>query len=265
MKSNIETKENKIKSSIGSIFAKMWIPQTSATEIPIILMHDSLGSVELWRDFPCILAENTARSVIAYDRLGFGKSDARYGLPSIEFIKEEATKFFPIIKRKLSITRYIMFGHSVGGAMSINIAARDSDCMAVVTASSQAFVEDRTVKGIKDAQRMFEQPGQIDRLKKWHGGKASWVLKAWTDVWLSPEFSTWSLDDCIRDVVCPVLVIHGEDDEYGSVAFPEFIASKVAGISKMMVFKGCGHMPHMERTDDVVNAVKVFLNENNLA
>lgn len=262
MKSDIQIKEFKIENLIGSIFARIWIPRTTATEIPIILMHDSLGSTDLWRDFPYILAENTSRSVIAYDRLGFGKSDVRHELPSIEFIKEEATKYFPIIKKKLSITRYIMLGHSVGGAMSINIAARDSDCMAVVTVSSQAFVEDRTVKGIKDAQIMFKQPGQIERLKKWHGEKADWVLRAWTDVWLSPEFSTWSLDECIRDVVCPVLAIHGEDDEYGSIAFPEFIASKVAGISKMMVFKNCGHMPHMEKTNEVVNAVKAFLNDN---
>ena len=265
MKSNIEIEEFKIENSIGNVFAKMWRPRTAATEIPVILMHDSLGSTDLWRDFPYILAEQTSRRVIAYDRLGFGKSDARHGLPSIEFIKEEATKFFPNIKRQLSIKRYILLGHSVGGAMSIHIAAGDSDCMAVVTVSSQAFVEDCTVKGIKDAKIMFEQPGQIERLKKWHGGKAAWVLRAWTDVWLSPEFSTWSLEDCIRDVVCPVLVIHGDNDEYGSIAFPEFIASKVAGISKMMVLKGCGHMPHMEKTDEVVNAVKLFLNENNLA
>jgi len=264
MTSNIEIKEFKIENSNGNISAKKWAPQTAITKVPIILLHDSLGSIDLWRDFPCILAEKTFRSVIAYDRLGFGKSDVRHKLPSIEFIKEEATKFFPIIKKQLSITKYILFGHSVGGAMAINIAARDTDCMAVVTVSSQAFVEDRTVKGIKEAQRIFEQPGQIERLKKWHGGKATWVLSAWIDVWLSPEFSTWSLDDCIRDVVCPVLVIHGDDDEYGSIAFPEFIASKVAGISKMLVFKGCGHMPHMEKTDEVVAAVKEFLNANHL-
>jgi len=264
MINTIEIKEFKIENDVGSIFARKWTPQTAVKQVPIILLHDSLGSVDLWRDFPYNLAEKTSRSVIAYDRLGFGKSDARHELPSMEFIKEEATKFFPVIKQQLSITKYILFGHSVGGAMAINIAARDKDCMAAVTVSSQAFVEDRTVKGIKEAKLMFEQPGQIERLEKWHGGKAAWVLSAWTDVWLSPEFSAWRLDDCIRDVVCPVLVIHGDDDEYGSIAFPEFIASQVAGISKMMVIKDCGHMPHMEKTDEVVNAVKEFLNTNNL-
>ena len=260
--SNIEIKEFKIEDSIGNIYAKTWIPKTAISEVPIILLHDSLGCVDLWRDFPGFLAEKSSRRVIAYDRLGFGKSDVRHELPSIEFIKEESTKYFPIIKKQLSITKYILFGHSVGGSMSINIAARDTDCIAVVTVSSQAFVEDRTVKGIKDAQIMFNQPGQIERLKKWHGGKASWVLKAWTDVWLSPEFSTWSLNDCIRDVVCPVLVIHGDNDKYGSIASPEFIASKVAGISEMLVFKGCGHLPQVEKTDEVVKAVKKFLNVN---
>lgn len=260
----MEARELEIEDPIGRIYAKMWAPETAASEVPIILLHDSLGSVDQWRDFPGILAGTTSRKVIAYDRLGFGKSGARREPPSIEFIQEESTTYFPVVKKRLSITKYILFGHSVGGAMSISIAARDTDCLAVVTMASQAFVEDRTVRGIEEARTMFDQPGQVERLQRWHGGKAGWVLKAWTDIWLSPEFSTWSLDDCIRDVACPVLVIHGDNDEYGSIAFPEFIAGRVSGTSEMLVLKDCGHMPHVEKTGEVVTAVRKFLDANSL-
>lgn len=143
--------------------------------------------------------------------------------------------------------------------MSVAIAARDRDCDAVVTIASQAFVEDLTTRGIEKARREFEQPGQLERLKKWHGEKAAWVLNAWTGVWLSPEFSTWSLAQSLPKVTCPVLAIHGDRDEYGSEAFPEYIAGKAGGVSEMAIIRDCGHMPHRERTNEVIHAVSTFV------
>lgn len=246
----------------GRIHGRQWIPAHLVSTIPIILLHDSLGSVDLWRDFPQRLSDSLARSVIAYDRLGFGKSGQRTGVPSPGFIEEEATTYFPLVKKQLSLTAYILFGHSVGGAMSINIAARDAACAAVITESSQAFVEDRTIAGITAAKQAFEQAGQIERLRKWHGDKAQWVLQAWTDVWLSAEFADWSLAESIGNVTCPVLAIHGDRDEYGSRAFPEFIAGRAGGVSELMMLHDCGHMPHKERPQAVIEAVRTFLTKH---
>ena len=104
--------------------------------------------------------------------------------------------------------------------MAVNVAARHaSDCRALITESAQAFAEDRTVAGVADA-RGFAEPGQLDRLKKYHGEKAAWVLSAWVDNWLSPAFTDWTLDEALRQVRCPVLALHGEVDEYGSPAHP---------------------------------------------
>ncbi len=125
-----------------------------------------MGSVDLWNDFPSKLAESLSRCVLAYDRLGFGKSDERDSLPSLEFIAEKATNYFPAIKEHSSLGSYVLFGHSVGGGMAIKIASQDSDCRAVVTVSAQVFVEDLTIKGIQKAKQMFEQRGQIKRLVK---------------------------------------------------------------------------------------------------
>jgi len=256
-----KVEEFKIDVPGGRVIAKQWVPESDSNKAPVILLHDSLGSVELWRDFPSRLAKGLSRCVVAYDRLGFGQSDARESLPSVEFIEEEAVKYFPAIKEQLSIQAYIPFGHSVGGSMAINIAARDPDCLAVVTVSAQAFVENLTVSGIREAAQTFKQPGQIERLMKWHGPKAEWVLCAWTDVWLSAEFRGWSLKKAIEGVHCPVLAIHGDSDEYGSSAFPEFIVKNSSGLAHMLIIENCGHMPHKEKTQEVIGATAEFLSD----
>jgi len=244
---------------VGTIFVKKWIPESPKFSSPIVLMHDSLGCVDLWRDFPEQLARSLSCVVIAYDRFGFGRSSVNNNIPSIDFVWDEADIYFPYIKVAAQFNKYYLFGHSVGGAMSIGIAAKDKDCIGVVTESAQAFVEEMTIAGIKEAQVLFQQHGQLERLMKWHGDKASWVLKAWIDVWLSAEFSSWSLESRIGKVTCPVLALHGDKDEYGSNAFPEFIASKVSGKSKIIIIENCGHVPHKEMTDEVISQTTLFL------
>ena len=126
--------------------------------------------------------------------------------------------------------------------MAVNVAARHaSDCRALITESAQAFAEDRTVAGVADAKRGFAEPGQLDRLKKYHGEKAAWVLSAWVDNWLSPAFTDWTLDEALRQVRCPVLALHGEVDEYGSPAHPERIAALTGG--RHLLLENCGHVP----------------------
>lgn len=146
-----------VKTPKGSLFAKSWNPQDHAEKSPILLLHDSLGCVQLWRDFPEKLAQTTRRQVIAYDRLGFGKSDKNINKPEIDFIAREAEEFFPIIKNQIGFKEFALFGHSVGGAMAVLIAKKFSkECVAVITESAQAFVEDRTLEGIKAAQKIFQ-------------------------------------------------------------------------------------------------------------
>ena len=243
----------------GNIFARQWAAEDNEN-IPIVLLHDSLGSVDLWRDFPALLSITLSRRVIAYDRLGFGKSSPRAELPSVDFIGEEARVYFPQIARALELDEYVLFGHSVGGAMALNIAAEDPNrCKAVITEAAQAFVEERTLSGIRAAREAFEDEGQVARLTRWHGERAQWVLDAWTRVWLSPEFRSWSLDPCLDRIECPVLAIHGDADEYGSVEFPRRITEGVRGPSQMELLVSCGHVPHREKTGEVLRLVRTFI------
>jgi pimeloyl-ACP methyl ester carboxylesterase len=256
---SIQTEEFKIDVVGAQVYVKKWSLNNARSNVPIVLMHDSLGCVELWRDFPQSLATNLSCPVIAYDRLGFGKSDPRSAMPSLQFISEEASLYFPLIKAALSISSYILLGHSVGGGMSIVIAANDADCKGVVTIAAQPFLEERTKAGILTAKNQFALPGQFQRLERWHGDKAKWVLDAWTNTWLSPDFAGYSLAECLGNVRCPVLVIHGVKDEYGSTAFAKFIATRVGGVSKLLILEECGHMPHKEKPQLVIEAVAEFL------
>ncbi|WP_413587120.1 alpha/beta fold hydrolase [Bdellovibrio sp. HCB274] len=243
----------------GFLFARRWTPDTIKSDEPLILIHDSLGSVEQWRAFPERLAEVLTRPVMAYDRLGFGQSSARSKLPSIHFIEEEATHYFPHIYQALGLNNFSLFGHSVGGAMALNIAAQyPNQCKAVVTESAQAFVEDRTRDGIQKAKISFENEEHLAKLRKWHSEKAEWVLKAWTDVWLSKEFSNWQLKPALGKVASPTLIIHGENDEFGSQAFPNLIESNVKGPAAKKYLSEIGHVPHRENPELILKLVSHF-------
>ena len=244
----------------GRLFVRTWSPEVPSHLAPIVLLHDSLGSVELWRGFPSALCKATDRQVVAYDRLGFGRSDPHPGTLALDFIAREAEGDFAAVIRQLGIARFIVFGHSVGGGMAVNCAAHHgAACVALITESAQAFVEDRTVEGLEDARALFKDPGQVDRLKRYHGDKARWVLDAWIESWLAPAFASWSLRPVLPQVDCPALVIHGVDDEYGSPVHPALIAELSGGPARLELMADTRHVPHREREADVVAMVCAFL------
>jgi pimeloyl-ACP methyl ester carboxylesterase len=243
----------------GRLFVRVWTPPQAAG-VPIVLFHDSLGSVVLWRGFPAALAERTGRPVIAYDRLGFGHSDPRSDKLDPGFVAAEATTAFPALREEIGFGRFVLFGHSVGGGMAVHCAARfKEDCEALITESAQAFVEGRTLAGIREAQQLFEDPAQVERLQRYHGDKARWVLDAWVDTWLSPAFADWSLDAVLPQLACPVLAIHGADDEYGSVRHPERIGHLAGGPARIEVLADTRHVPHREREPAVLDLAAAFL------
>lgn len=253
--------DRELVSSAGTLFTRHWQPEDARRdEATLVLFHDSLGSVELWRDFPERLAATTRRPVLAYDRIGFGRSSAAVRKPAFDFMAEEARSAIPALLRAYAIESFVGFGHSVGGAMAVFTAAAFPDaCVGVITESAQAFVEDRTTAGIREAMVQFAAPEQVARLAKYHGDKARWVLDAWFDTWLSAEFAEWTLEETLRAVRCPLLALHGDRDEYGSRAHPERTVANAAGRASMHVLDDCGHVPHKEKPEEVLTHVARFL------
>lgn len=249
-----------VQTPAGRIFVRVWESGSGGGLAPIVLLHDSLGCVDLWREFPAALSASTGRTVIAYDRLGFGRSDAHAGRLEPSFIADEAETTFMAVRERLGIERFVVFGHSVGGCMAVNCAAwYGAECLALVSEAAQALVEERTLQGIRDARELFASEEQLDRLRRHHGDKAPWVLEAWTGTWLSPAFASWSLEGVLPWVECPVLAIHGAEDEYGSVRNPELIARLVAGPARQEIIPDTRHVPHRERQPAVLGMVAEFL------
>lgn len=242
----------------GRLFAKRW--GGDSRKPPIVLFHDSLGCVALWRSFPERLAEASGRIVIAYDRLGFGRSDPYPGRIGFDFMAEEARVSLPALRKHFGFNRFVALGHSVGGEMAVMAAgAYPADCTALVTIAAQAFIDEHMLVGIRAAERAFAALSEMDKLKKYHGEKAEWVLNAWTKTWLSPDFAQWTLDADLARVQCPALAIHGEDDEFGTLGHPRRIASLVAGPARAEIIRECGHVPHRERENLVVDLICDFL------
>ncbi|MEJ2801642.1 alpha/beta hydrolase [Comamonadaceae bacterium PP-2] len=254
--------EKRVETGSGPLHSAAWMPGTppTARRAPIVLFHDSLGSVALWRDFPARLAQATDRQVVAYDRLGFGQSGPSRAQLERGFIAGE-TAHFDAVRTAWNIDAFIAFGHSVGGGMAVECAAAfGTDCVGLITESAQAFVEDRTIKGIEDARIAFADESQMQRLARYHGDKAPWVVSAWIDTWLAPDFRDWSLAQTLPHVHCPVLAIHGDHDAYGSARHPETIVSLSRGEPRRLaLLAGCGHVPHREQADIVLAMVQDFV------
>ena len=257
MKDTVKTQERFIQIADAKVFVKTWTPSDAdAYEAPIILFHDSLGSADLWRSFPEVLAAATGRRVVAYDRIGFGQSSPRTDALDLGFIAHEGRIIVPQLCAALRITEFIACGHSVGGCMAMEAATSlPTQCRAVITIASQAFVEDKTLAGIRAAQENLKDPAQFSKLEKYHGTKTKWVVDSWINTWLSPAFAGWNLDSTIAKVICPVFAIHGEKDEYGSIAHPQRIAE--SGI--ILGLPEAGHFPHREHEAAVVREIQNFI------
>lgn len=251
-----------VETPAGRLFVKRWMPagQIRTEQVPIVLFHDSLGCVELWKGFPEALSAATGREIIAYDRLGFGLSDPNPQALDASFVLDEADLAFSAVLQGLELQDFIVLGHSVGGGMAIACAAAFPErCQGLITLAAQVFVEDCTLDGIRQAQQAFAKQGQLERLGRYHGDKATWVLSAWIDTWLADSFSHWNLNESLAQVRCPVLAMHGDGDEYGSAQHPERIVSLARGPATMEILQDCGHVPHREKPEVVIGQIEVFL------
>ena len=247
----------------GRLFVRIWAPDDAQVTNPdgaFVLLHDSLGCVDLWREFPALLAAQTNRPVVAYDRLGYGRSDPTTALPLPDFVSREVQDGLKPVLDALGIQRATLVGHSVGGGMGVYAGVQMPErVQALITIAAQAFPEDRTLKGIAEAKVQFRDEAQLARLKRYHGDKARWVVDAWTDSWLSPAFAKWHLRDALPQLKCPVLALHGEHDEYGTEVHPKIISTQCGGPSHMVLMPETYHLPHREKPQAVVDEIRRFL------
>ncbi|MEQ8162201.1 MAG: alpha/beta hydrolase [Smithellaceae bacterium] len=225
----------------------------------LVFLHEGLGCTEMWQEFPHTLCKETGCPGIVYDRLGYGRSSPLTDLWTIHYLHKYALIELPeIISQLIPARNYFLIGHSDGGSIAlIHASEKPAHLQGIITEAAHVFVEKETLDGIQVAVDIFNAE-KLRGLSRYHGGKAEGIFKAWSDTWLSNFFIYWNIEYLLPSIECPVLVLQGTKDQYGTVAQVESIASKALNAQKAMV-EACAHVPHQERTDVVLPLMREFL------
>lgn len=227
----------------------------------LVFLHEGLGSIAQWKDFPALLCEKTKCPALLYDREGHGKSDALTNPRGNNFMQIQAQKALPELFKQLEIEHHnkILIGHSDGGSIAIiNAGSFPENIIGIITEASHQFIEDISVQGIREAVKQFEEGKLKDLLYKYHGDKTSTMFYGWAATWLQPEFRKWNIEEYVKQIKIPFLAIQGQEDQYGSVAQLESI-KKYSPRADINHIPNCGHIPHLQAKDFVLNLVADFI------
>jgi pimeloyl-ACP methyl ester carboxylesterase len=227
----------------------------------IVMMHEGLGSLSMWRDFPERLASATHSNVIVYSRHGYGRSAPLQGPRAVHYMHDEALQVLPQFLDSMEIDNPILFGHSDGGSIAlIHAGGSGRKVRGAVVLAPHVFVEDLSVSSIAAAKVSFETTDLRERLGRYHDD-VDGVFRGWNDIWLAPEFRSWNIEEYLPRITCPVLAIQGESDEYGSMEQIERIARAAAKVELLKLLQ-CRHSPHRDQPSVVLAAVTAWMDRS---
>ena len=226
----------------------------------LVFLHEGLGSIRQWRDFPAQVARATGCRALVYDRYGYGQSDVlAEPRRTVKFMHDEALSSFPQVVEGLKIQNPILIGHSDGASIALIHAGAGHEVRAVVAMAPHVFIEPICLTSIAEAKRAFEETDLPAKLGRYHRD-ARKTFYGWADVWLDPRFERWDIrEDYLPKVRCPVLAIQGEDDEYGTMAQLDEIARRVAGRCELVKLARCGHSPFRDQPEATRAAIARFV------
>jgi pimeloyl-ACP methyl ester carboxylesterase len=229
-----------------------------ASRSTLVFLHEGLGSISLWRDFPAQVATATGCPVVVYSRHGYGGSDVLGAPFGVDYMHREALETLPELLAKLAIERPVLVGHSDGASIALIYAGSRDRLTGVVALAPHVFVEDISVKSIAAAKVAFETTDLPEKLAR-HHADARKTFYGWNDVWLHPDFRRWNIESFLPGIRCPVLAIQGVDDEYGTMAQVEAIARAVNGPCEIAKLDACGHSPHRDQPEATRAAIAHFV------
>lgn len=230
--------------------------ELAGAEPALVFLHEGLGSVALWRDFPERLAQATGRRALVYSRAGHGASPLPDGPRTPRFMHEEALVALPALLERHGIDAPILVGHSDGGSIAL-IHAAQHPVSALVVLAPHVFVEDVTVASIEQARETFAASDLGERMARYHRDPEA-TFRLWNDIWLAPEFRDWNIEDVLGAISCPVLAIQGAEDQYGTLAQIDAIEAGVAGRFARVVLPA-RHAPHLEAPEQTLRAAADFI------
>jgi len=235
---------------------------TKPTTNTLVFLHDALGSIPQWKLFPELVSKKCGMDAIVYERQGHGDSSPFDGKRNRQYLHEQALEALPKLLKELNINRPILIGHSDGGSIAL-IHGAHFQTEAIVTIAAHIFVEEVTLKGIREARQIASTLKPL--LQKYHGEKTEALFNAWHETWLSDAFKDWSIVSDIHSINSPVLAIQGESDAYGSINQVSGILEAVTGPSKKLIVQNTGHLPHLEQAELLAIEISRFLQESNRA
>ncbi|WGF89757.1 alpha/beta fold hydrolase [Marinivivus vitaminiproducens] len=227
----------------------------------VVLLHEGLGSISMWRAFPDVLSQTLRLPVLVYDRYGHGESDPLSGPRAPGFLDHEAVDVLPALLAACGVTRPILLGHSDGGTIALMYAAAFPERpLACITEAAHVLSEAKTREGVASVMRRWRDDADFRRrLSRHHGDGTAAMIEAWGEVWLRPEHEAWSMLDRLPAIRCPVLAIQGWDDEHGTRAQTDAIARGVGGPVEIAMIEDCAHVPHHQAPKTVLDRVRTFL------
>jgi len=246
----------------GARLEYSWIGPAADVAPTLVLLHEGLGCVALWKEFPLELARATGCGVLTYSRAGYGASDP-VALPrEVDYMHAEGLTVLPQLLDLAGVEQAILVGHSDGGSIAL-IHAGSGDAgqrlLGLALLSPHVFNEQVCVDSIRAAGEAYASTDLRARLARYQGSNVDVAFRGWNDIWLHPDFWHWNIEAYLPNVAVPVLVIQGDDDEYGSPAQYQAIAAQVPGTVEVLPLPACHHSPHRDQPAATLDAIAGFV------
>ncbi len=241
-----------------------WLAPQRRDAPPLVFLHEGLGSVSMWKDWPRQVCEAAGCRGLVYSRHGYGQSTplAAGEKRAVDFMHREAAEVLPALFAALGIDpaqdKPVLFGHSDGGSIALLYAALHPSAVAgVVVAAPHIFVEPRSLASIQLARQAYQDTDLRERLARHHADVDS-AFRGWNDIWLDPAFAAWDIQASLSAITCPVLAMQGVDDEYGTLAQIHGIRL-AAPHTQLLEIPDCRHSPHKDQPATVIQAIAGFI------
>jgi pimeloyl-ACP methyl ester carboxylesterase len=231
-------------------------------EVPtLIFLHEGLGCVDMWRDFPAKLADITGCGSLVYSRLGYGRSEPCDLPRPVRYMHDEGLEVLPELIKTAGIRECILIGHSDGGSIALIYAGGTPavTLRGMITEAAHVFCENINIQSISKAKEFYLKGNLSEKLRKYHGTNTDCAFWGWNGAWLHPDFLFWNLEEYLPEINVPILIIQGENDNYGTIAQVETIDKKTGGCSEILMLDKCGHSPHKDREKAVLEVMKRFV------
>ncbi len=234
------------------------IPGVNPQAPELVFLHEGLGSVSHWKDFPARVAATTGCPVTVYSRYGSGKSDLLTESRTVTYMHDEALRTLPDLLAQLHIENPILLGHSDGASIALIHAGAHEAARGLVLLAPHVFVEDISVASIAEAKTSFQTTNLPEKLARHHRDPAR-TFWGWNNIWLHPDFRSWNIEEYLPRITCPILAIQGLDDQYGTMAQVQAIARQSGGPVEILPLADCRHSPQRDQPEATLAAIAKFV------